>query len=347
MKKSLMRPTAALFPLVLLLSDILGSHEITAMLLINYFLIQILSLCSVDSFRNAAAREPGKRRVDRRFSGAFPILILGTVLSAGAVFHFFEAGNDPLHWIGLLAAAAFIITEQMFEERMFALSHRSDGAILCLIANLLLLGGLMLDASGGVTGPIRGFYTAAGAGLGMLISIGASYIIEPTRGFSLLPRNIGFFPKAAIQSLLYPLAVFVLANLANWWEKGTFELLMDNFNESMLFGFILWRLSRTLCRRSSDESRPLNLMLVAVCGLLFAGSCFVWELSFFAVTVLLALLCAEIVFCAPGVRLYAGTALLIVSMNTAVPDQPYMAACIGCAIIAIILNFHKAFLRKV
>lgn len=347
MKSSLMRPTAALFPIVLLLSELLGSHELTVTLLFAYFMLQLLSLCSTDSFRNAAAREPGRRRVDQRFSGAFLVFLLGTILSAGILIHLFGERDHVLRWIGPLAAAAFTITEQMFEERMFALSHRSDGMILSLIANLLLLGGLLLDSSGGVTGPIRGFYTAAGAGLGMLISIVASYIIEPMRGFSLIPRNIGFFPKAAVQTLLYPAVVFALANLANWWGKETFELILDNFDSCVLFGFVLWRLSRTVCRRASDESRPLNLLLVAVCGGLFIGSCFLEELSFYAMAALLSLICAEVVFCAPGIRLYTGTVLLIASMNTSSPENPYMAVCIGCAAVAIILNLHKAFLKKV
>ena len=77
MKRSLMRPTAVLFPLALLAAALLGNAAAVAELFICYCVMQLFTLCSVDAFRNAAAREPGVRRVDKRFGGTFPVVILG------------------------------------------------------------------------------------------------------------------------------------------------------------------------------------------------------------------------------------------------------------------------------
>lgn len=345
MKSMLMRPTAALFPAVLLVSALAGDRTAVSSLFFFWCCMQLFSLCSVDSFRNAAAREPGVRRVDRRFSGTWPMLLLGMVLT-GVTAWFAGGWQDEL---ALVLSAGFITIEQMFEERMFALSRRSDGNVLSVLSNVLLLAGMMLDAGGGMAVPMQmqGLFTACGAGLGMVISIIASYSIEPMHAFSLVPRNIAFFPKAAVQCLLYPAA-----------------MLMSGFGAAGFVGMMLWRLSRTVCRRAADESRPLNLLLVAapavllIAGVLlpdfFAAAFVVDAAVVFAVSVVCAvaaigaLICALIVFCAPGWRIYTGTALLIGAAAAAIAGiahAQYISAAL--CIAAVVLNMHKAFLRKV
>jgi hypothetical protein len=181
------------------------------------------------------------------------------------------------------------------------------------------------------------FFTACGAGLGLLISIFANYAMEPMRAFSLVPRSIAFFPKAAVQSLLYPAAGIACVVLG--WGMEFFT------------GMMIWRLSRTVCRRSSDESRKLNLLLMFVCAALAAGSMWFGWLAEFALAAALAMVCALIVFCAPGWRVYAG-AVLILGANAQrmwgfLPGEwSLYAVCAACA-IAVVINLHKAFLRKV
>lgn len=319
MKHGLMRPTAALFPAVLLAAALLGSRDRSAVLMAYCCLIQLCSLCSAESFRNAAAREPGVRRVDRRFSGAWLPMCFGIALAMAV-------RREVSPWI--IAAAGCISIEHLFEERMFALSRRLDGAILSLIANLLLLAGLMLD------GGNREIYTACGAALGMVISIVTAYALEDMHGFSLIPRSIGFFPKAAAQSLLLPAIAYLL--------RG--------FGPDVLAAMILWRLSRSVCRRSHDESRALNLLLTAACAALAMASIGLPMLIGYANSALAAMICAMIVFCAPSWRLYAGGALLIAA-NVLLILQPLPAiwngamVCIASA-AAVVLNLHKAFLRK-
>ena len=70
MKRGLMRPTDILFPLAGIAAALLNFPEILTETILYYYMLQIFSLCAVDSFRNAAAREPGVRRVDKRFGGA-------------------------------------------------------------------------------------------------------------------------------------------------------------------------------------------------------------------------------------------------------------------------------------
>ena len=345
MKQGLMRLTAALFPAVLLVSALVGDRSAVSSLFIFWCCVQFFSLCSVDAFRNAAAREPGVRRVDRRFSGTWPMILLGTALT-GITACFTRGWQDAM---ALVISAGLITIEQLFEERMFALSRRTDGNVLSVLSNVLLLAGLMLDSGGSVAAPvgISGFFTACGAGLGAVISIIASYSIEPMHAFSLVPRNIAFFPKAAVQCLLYPAA-----------------MLLCGFGSAGFAGMMLWRLSRTVCRRAADESRPLNLLLVSAPAVLLLAGVFLPETfaAAFAVeaagvfaasavcaaAAIAALICALIVFCAPGWRVYAGTALLIGAAAAAIAGiahAEYIA--IALCIAAVVLNMHKAFLRKV
>ena len=348
MKQMLMRPSAALFPAVLLVSALRGDAQLTALLFFCWLVLQLCTLCSAEAFRNAAAREPGVKRVDKRFSGAWPVLVLGGVLG-GAIGVFLQGKGLISQWMLPAAAAWLIIIEQLFEERMYALSHSSDGAILGVVANVLLFAGLMIDSSEGIASPVNlsGFYTLCGAGLGMLISIIASYIIEPMHAFSLVPRNIGFFPKAAVQSLLYPAVVFAVLAILMDIEGEPFAAVFQSDFSCVFAGLILWRLSRTVCRRANDESRPLNLLLVASCTLLIIGGCFVETLTVFGFFAIIALLCSIIVYCAPSVRLYIGFVLLCVAWLYLSPYSQSHLIGIACSAVAIILNLHKAFLKKV
>ena len=141
MKTGLLRPSAALFPLAGLTAALLGREESVISLFFLVHCIQLFSLCAADCFRNGAAREPGVRRVDRRFGGALVQLAGGILLLALAARFLFPR---EIRACSLIAAACICI-EQLFEERMFALSRSLDGAILSLISNLLLLVGLMLE----------------------------------------------------------------------------------------------------------------------------------------------------------------------------------------------------------
>lgn len=331
MKQSLMRPTAALFPAVLAIVYALGSVSVCRCFLLVYWIMQLLSLCPAESFRNAASREPGVRRLDKRFSGSFLQTAIGICLGTAASGYLFERWNGNLQMIYICVPVACIVIEQLFEERVFALNHPQDGVILSVVANLLLLAGLLLDCGGGVLAPIAFFYTICGAAAGMMIAIVAAYGIEPMHAFSLKPVNLGFFPRAAVQSLLYPLLAVGLSA----------------FGIPAFGGWILWRLSRTVCRRSADESRKLNLLLMAVCAALVIASVFVEGLQPCAAACLLALLCAEAVFCAPGWRLYAGTALMIGAWILPSMQEPLNLIAVALALIAVGLNLHKAFLKKV
>lgn len=341
MKSMLMRPTAALFPAVLLLSGLKGDRAMTSGLFFYWCMIQLCSLCSVDAFRNAAAREPGVKRVDRRFSGTWPMILLGIAASAAVCMLTGFCG------LPLVIAGGCIIIEQMFEERMYALSRNVDGVVLSIISNALLLVGLLLDASGSMVTPIENMFTLCGAGLGMVISIIAAYVIVPMHAFSLVPRNIAFFPKAAVQNLLYPVVIFVILAIFTNAEGEPFTAVFQSDFSYVFAGLILWRLSRTVCRRANDESRPLNLVLVAACALLMIGGCFVEILYVFGFFAIIALLCAIIVYCAPSVRLYVGFMLLCVAWLFYSPYNQSHLIGIACSAIAIILNLHKAFLKKV
>ena len=340
MKKSLLRPTAALFPLAGLAAALLGRGEMVLSLLTMFHCLQLLSLCAADCFRNGAAREPGVRRVDRRFGGALVQLAAGILLLALSGLLPLSRSLNPC----LLAATACICIEQLFEERMFALSRRLDGAILSFTANLLLFAGLMLEG-GALEAPLPMFFTACAAALGALIAAVAAYALEPAHGFSLKPRNLALCPRALLQTLLYPAlgaAAMLLHRRAGTLQAQPLPLLS---------GLILWRLSRTVARRSVDESRPLNLLLLAPNAAMAAAAAFLPSLLPWAASLLLALLCAASVFCAPSVRLWCGVvlcgaALALAALRSLPPSFNSVAVC-ALSAAAIILNLKHAFLKRV
>ena len=323
-----MRPAAALFPLAGLIASLLGAARQTAALFAVYYILQLLTLCAADCFRNAAAREPGMRRVDRRFGGALIQMLPGLFIGAFLILNYDVDRR-------VIFTATFLIIEHLFEERLYALARPADGAVLSVVSGLLLAAGLLLDSAGGVTGPFEGFYTFCGTSLTMLIALVTSFIMEGSHGFSPVPRNIVRFPGACVQTLLYPAACIPLLRFTGIAPA--------------LAGLVLWRLSRTLCRRTADESRRLNLLLVAASAILVVAG--LWISLAWGFMALLASVCAAIVFCAPGVRLYIGIVLLAAALALQVsgllPGQMLPAAVPAACALAVVLNLKRAFLKKV
>ena len=353
MNRRLMRPTAALFPLAALIAAAMGS-ALAGRLVLLYYALQLFTLCAVDCFRNGAAREPGVRRADKRFGGGITQLVLGTgLLLAGMLLC---PVLKPHFNAGLFAAAGCVTLEQLFEERMYALGRRVDGVVLSVIANLLLVAGLLLDSAGGVEVnlpvALDAPFTLGGAALGALIALGTAYLVEPAHGFSLKPVNLALMPRACAQTLLYPAAALAIcAVLPENVRKGFVGL------EPLLYGLILWRLARTTCRRTDEESRPLNLLLVALTAIPAAIGAVLPELTLcglpmisFAAAAALAALCAGVVFCAPEWRYWLGYALVLaadaLTMLQPLPERWNMIAGCACCLVAVILNLHKAFLRR-
>ena len=349
-----MRPTAALFPLAALIAAAKGS-ALAGRLMLLYYALQLFTLCAVDCFRNGAAREPGVRRADKRFGGGITQFVLGTGLLLAALLLCSEL--KPHFSAGLFAAAGCVTLEQLFEERMYALGRRVDGVVLSVIANLLLVAGLLMDGAGGVEMnlpvALDAPFTLGGAALGALIALGTAYLVESAHGFSLTPVNLALMPRACVQTLLYPAATLAICTvLPKNVRKGFAGL------EPLLYGLILWRLARTTCRRTDEESRPLNLLLVALTAIPAAIGAVLPELTLcglpiisFAAAAALAALCAGVVFCAPAWRYWLGFALVLAADALLVlkplPERWNMIAGCACCLIAVILNLHKAFLRRV
>ena len=333
MKQRLMRPTAALFPIAGIAGALLGNYHCVMILFVSYYLMQLFSLCAADCFRNAAAREPGVRRVDSRFGGSFIPLAVGIILTGLAWEYGLSIAWRIPNWHGACIAAALVCIEHLFEERMYVLGRRMDGAILSCIANGLLAAGLILG-SGNIT-KVKGasMYAMIGAGLGAAISIATSYAIEPIHGFSLKPQNLRFAASAVPQTLLYPI-IAVITTL--FTKKSVPEMTLF-----LLSGLIAWRLARTTFRRTEDESRRLNLLLIACAAIPTALSTFETSARPVALMAYIALICATIIFCYPTERHFIGIILIAIAFLT----PPIIATILSLAAIAI--NLHKAFLKKV
>ena len=79
--RMLMRPANALFPLSMLAAICLGRGEAALALMRWHLLLQLCGFCAADCFRLGAAREPGVRRVDRRFFGGIVQFLMGAALA--------------------------------------------------------------------------------------------------------------------------------------------------------------------------------------------------------------------------------------------------------------------------
>lgn len=324
MKRRLMRPSAAFFPLALMVSALFGDKTTTMALYLMWSVLQITTLCAPVAFCNAAAREPGVRRVGRRFWGGIMQCLLG-----GALLFVPLACSPARPGISItVAVSAFlIIIEQMFEERMFALGRKVDGTLLSLIANAFLLIGLMLDAGSAVKAPevyskllgktteFANFYLLCGCGVAVLISALLTFVMAGGKGFTPFPVNCGHGPKALLQVLLYHTAV----NIAGQAPDTGIAL------RHVLFGMILWQLSRTVCRRTQRESKPLDWLLTVITAVFAVLACLHPAFLPYAICCGAALICAMAIYLAPSVRLYvcAGAALSILTLAYFHP-MPYL-----------------------
>ena len=335
MRRWLVRPAAALFPLAALLGGAF-SPVLALRLMLCYFSVALLSGCAAEAFRNAAAREPGRRRVDGRFFGGLVMILL-----AGAICCALCAYLNKIDALcGALVASICINIEHLFEERSYALGRREDGPMSAAVSALLLAAGLALDARTEAPLNLPGFYTAASAALGALIAAAVSLTVAPLARISLLPRNLGFFPRAAVQSLLYPALCAALTRFC----PNEFSLL------PALAGLTLWRLARTPCRRTQNEGRAFNLMIILACAVSVAAATILPQAAAYARALLLALICSLAVFAAPAPRPYAGAIALIAAellLETALlPGNWRIVAICALCVAAVAANLRPALMRR-
>ena len=335
MKQRLIRPTAALFPIVGIIGAACWDAEKILQLYACYYLVFLCTLCAAEYFRNAAAREPGVRRVDQKFSGALLLLLIGAIITGVLILTPGYSKQKVPEQGSFFIIAWLLHVEHLFEERMYAFGRRLDGIILSCIANGALLFGFLMEEKAMAVSSVPLLSIIIAAGAGTLISIVTSYVIEPMHGFSLKSIERRYIRDALIQTGLYISGCVV----AYKYLRPHNEALSFPF----LFGLIPWRLARTICRRTADESRPLNLFLTAYAAIPAAIAAWLPAAAPFAITAAIALLCGAIVFCTPSKRLCIGIALIAASL---IPiPMPLISTALAAA--AIIINMKQAFLKKV
>jgi len=185
--------------------------------------------------------------------------------------------------------------------------------LLSLISSALVLLGLMLDAKGVIhVSEITNLCLLCGCAASVVISIVTSLLIAPGKGFTLLPVNCGFAPKALLQELLYPAAALLLT------AAGVGGIDIRHF----IVGWLLWRLARTICRRTQRESKPLDWLLTIVSAVFAVLACLHPAFLPYALCCCAAFICAAIMYCAPSVRLYICLAAVI-SINALAYLHPF------------------------
>ena len=190
MKRWLMRPAAALFPLAVLAGGIFSTAA-ALRLMACYLGVALLSGCAAEAFRNAAGCEPARRRVDGRFFGGLTMILLAGALGWGLCAWLNKA--DAL--CGALIAGVCINIEQLFEERACALGRREDGPMLAVVSALLLTAGMALDARAAAPLGHSDFYLACGAALSALVSAVVSLCVVS-------PARVSFIPRISMMRLL-------------------------------------------------------------------------------------------------------------------------------------------------
>ena len=214
-----------------------------------------------------------------------------------------------------------------YSKRILAFSYA-----LLIVLLLLLLAAEEKEALGGI---VCEWIAACGAALSALVSAIVSLCVASPARVSFIPRNLGFFPRAAAQSLLYPAVCAALM----WLRPDCLSVL------PALAGYALWRLARTPCRRTANEARALSLLLMLVCGLGAAAAAILPQAVAYARALLLALLCIFVVFTAPARRLYLGAAALLLA--GALTDGARIAIAAALCAAAIAANVKPALLRRV
>ena len=319
MKNRLIRPASALFPASMAVCCAF-MPDFTLRILLAYLAITLLSLCSAEAFRNAATREPSPRRVDRRFFGGLTMILLSTVIVSLICV---SLGRWSTMYLAVLAGFALNI-EQMFEERSYALGNAIDAPLMALVCALLTVGGALTKQEMFVS-----LALVAAALFALLLSL----LRTQPQCFDPLPRNLGFFPKAALQSLLYPLVCIGLY-LYNPGEKTL---------TAALIGGVLWRTARTPCRRTADEARQFNLFALTFTAVLLCLNAYLQMDS--GAAALVSLLCVFAVYLTPTLRLCLGTTMLTAAFVCQITKIPAYVAYALCA-AALLLNIKPATLTK-
>ena len=270
-KMRLTRPSDVFLPLALLLGCLFGRQNGAIFLFMSIFLIKLLSLSASDSLRIAFATQPSMRDVRGSVASALICNGIGSIIALLLLYlignHFFQCG------LGFILTGFFLNIEHVFYEYLFATGDRRSAALSRLLTSIFLLTGMLLsdDSNLGIWHPLN--YMAFAAAIVSCI-VGLALGGWP-RG-RLNARIIICAPRAMLQTFLYPFLTLAASALIEGKFPPNFELqpLIFNFSAELpgflpiglcagfFAGWMLVSVCRTPFRRSSMESRNMNVILL-------------------------------------------------------------------------------------
>lgn len=357
MNKGHMRLVDICFPLSGIAAALMDFPYVLTEIFMVYYMLQVLSLCAVDSFRNAAAQERDVQGINRRFGGGLAQLGIGFILCAvmGCI------GGEDFAYVAstllVLCSVTFVLIEQLFEERMRALGKSGIALRMGIVSAMLFIAGVFAEEMLALDEPFYGMILFCCTGLGTAIAGFQSHRTAPLEGLSFQPRNMRFCAKACVQTLLFPTALFFM--LLMEIDRGERYIPVVEWETvlPLCLGLIPWRLCRAVHRRTREESRGAGFIALAS-GALGVIACALLELMPYgfdhielaricADTLVLAMMCSVIVFCRANIRLCAGMALVAAAgwlLRIYIPYGELIVAAM--CVLAVIANLKDIFPGK-
>lgn len=292
----LFRPSDLFLPLAFLVACLLGRGAVALGLFVAWYAAKLCALATADGLRAAFATQPSMKYVQGSALVSLVCQLPGAALSA--LILYLIPGTRVL--MPLIPCGLFLNIEHVFYEYLCAVGDKKSAmACRCITAILALLGLILcMPPQQGVlfisaSEPVWLISTCGlSALIGLFISFSLGGRFQPVLNSEVLRRA----PLSMLHVGLYPaLALLALALL---WP--------GRFSPAPLFaGLVLYEVCRTPFRRSPLESRPMNRLLLIVCGAALLGL-FIFlfllktpisePISMTCAALLIAALCAFVLF---------------------------------------------------
>ena len=251
----LIRPADALMPIAALIALPFTNYLAFISFAVPLAGITLLSLASCRGLRAAFATQPSIRSVRGGVKAALLLQLGGTALFC-AGWRAFDPTLD-LQQLALAGAALAFNIEHTFYEYLYATGDGRSAVMSRILSSALVAAGIILYSShdGDPLWLFGACAIAAGASSVIALAIGGP-LNGPLNG-----QVLRCAPRALLQIFLYPLAGAAICHLvARFSPELPFSLI------PFFVGLALYEVCRTPFRRSQQESRALDRLLIGAAG---------------------------------------------------------------------------------
>ena len=276
-----------LIPAALLSASILGQGKRALLLYACALAIHLFSLGASHGIRAAFASQMTLKSVRGSVMCAFLLQITGFIILLFLSYFGYNSCYSML--FPFLIAGVSLNIEHMFYEYLYAMEDKYSAAMCHGLTFLFTITGLLLDAGRDIS-----LFIPITTTISAIVSVVVSTVIHGLSG-KLNARVIRCAPRAMIYSAFYP-SLFAITVLF---------FRIDSLSVPFFTGLTIYEFCRTPYRRSSMESRMMNLFLFVLS--VFAGICMVMSFClygntasqtvfFSCFTVIIASICSFVMF---------------------------------------------------